>query len=118
MRLSVLLIEPDLSTLDIMADMVTALGHRAIGVLTTAMAIGALQAIKVDVAIIGLAPDDPDGIAIAALAKSHQPGIKTVVSSGKHVSRIAMPTIDAFLNKPFSIDDMRKTLQALYPGDR
>jgi DNA-binding response OmpR family regulator len=72
-----------------------------------------LRGVWFDVMVVSLASDDPDGQNIAWEAKALQSHLKVVVVSGIPRTGTLDSTVDAFLQKPFTLDQINAVVKTL-----
>lgn len=121
MPVSVLVVEKDAMTRDTIAYMLDTLGYIAVPVEDEELASRVLESVFVDVMIISLRLGDPDGTGIASEAKRLQRHLNVIVVSGRNPPESLLPSIDAFVQKPFSmwtIDQAIKQVQTSARDDR
>lgn len=113
MRLSVLVVEYELLTLDTICHMVEAAGHLAFRAATQEMALAILDGIRIDVVVTSLALGHViDGLAFAATIKESRPGVAVLLSSGSDTLRLSSyPQIDGFIRKPFGVNAIAHALK-------
>jgi DNA-binding response OmpR family regulator len=112
---SVLVVESDPLTRLTLVYMLDALKYRVIDAKDHDIALNMLRGVWFDVMIVSLASNDPDGQSIAWEAKALQSHLKVVVASGISRARTLDSTVDAFLQKPFSLDQIDAVVKTLLP---
>lgn len=112
MKHSILLVDHDVPARSAVAQMVEVLGYHAIGVAHAELALGVLNAVMVDVLLVGWLPDD-DLAALVAIARRTQPGLKVVAAFERSLSIPGAPAIDAFIHTPFSLRELKNVLRTL-----
>lgn len=112
MRLSVLVVECELLTLDTVCHMVEAAGHLAFRATTKERALAILDGIRIDVVVTNLALERViDGLALASAAKEAQPDVAVLLVSGNDNQGLhSYPQIDAFIRKPFGLSALVEAL--------
>lgn len=85
----------------------------AVGVETSSRAFEVLQGVRVDVLLIGLTQCEREGTEIVNAAKNVQPGLKVIVASGIGQWLSSYPSVDLFLRKPFSLDQLHVAMDQL-----
>ena len=113
---AVLLIESDDLTRESIAYMLEVLKYRVTAVDTTEAALGALGGVFFDALIISLEKNDLDGSVIAMEAKKVQKQLKVVVVSGREPPEILRPFTDAFVRKPFSLQEIQDAVSRVLAG--
>lgn len=69
---------------------------------------------KFDIVFTDLAMDQMDGLEVAKQVKSQAPEVIVVLVSGYTSESCDQPNIDAILNKPFFLSDLRQCLGCFY----
>jgi len=113
MRAYVLVVERDLQTREIIRDMLNICSHTAFCVATMSMALKVLGAIQFDAIVMSpgaLALGEPS---YGVEAKRKQPKIKVIMASASPMPEFLLPPIDAFVQKPFSIQSIDQALQTV-----
>lgn len=103
MTVTVLVVEHDALTRETITCMLGTMKYATVGVESAEQAFRVLESVMIDVAVVGLKLGDPDGADLAGKLKARQQGIKAVVVSGRHAPERSGPLVDAFLQKPFSL---------------
>lgn len=88
-------------------------GYIAAGVETTSRAFDVLHGVRVDAMFIGLTQCEHEGMETINTAKRLQPGLKVLVASGSVQWASTYPSVDLFLRKPFSLDQLSTALDQL-----
>lgn len=115
MTTSVLVVEKDPLTRETITYMLEAMKYTAVGVEDGKAAMDVLDAVHFHVMIVSLAIDDPDGVTIAESAKANQSGIKVIVVSGKRAPDHLNFCVDEFVQKPFSLGQIRDAITRVLP---
>lgn len=110
MRAYILVIERDLLLRETIIDLLTALGHVAIGTSSTVRGINLLKRLGFDVLITSPGATLIGEPSYALDAKKIQPHLKVVLAAGLDSPEFAELAIDAFIQKPFSILTLAQTL--------
>lgn len=111
MTICVLVIEQNPLTREALLCMLDWMKHAAVPVKGLDQALRLLEAVKIDVAIISLNSDDPDGVILAELIKASQRGIKLIAVSDVDAPEELGPSIDAFVQKPFSLQEIDQAIR-------
>jgi len=114
---SVLVVEDDALTRLTIAYMVNAMGYRAAEANSHESALGALNGIWFNTIIVAPTPDDPDGRRVAWEAKALQPHIKVIVVSGSGGGHKPAPYVDAFVAKPFTLEQIKTAIVTVQGDD-
>lgn len=115
MPLSILAIEKDELLRQCLLDMVQALDHHAVDAQNVATALDMMPGVWFDIVLLSLPFDDPSGAEFAKRAKTILPLLKVIVIGGGTQQKTPSGVIDAFLNKPFSLDQLDAVIKALRP---
>jgi len=110
MRAYILVIERDLLLRETIIDLLTALGHVAIGTSSPVRGINLLKRLGFDVLITSPGATLIGEPSYALDAKKIQPHLKVVLAAGLDSPEFAELAIDAFIQKPFSILTLAQTL--------
>ena len=116
---TVLLIEDDDMVLDVSRTLLRRLGYRVVSACTGKEALEKTRRHKgaVDLALLDIKLPDMKAIDIYTEMKSARPGLKVIVYSGFSQEGAARELIDAgadaFIQKPFSIQTLSTTLDAV-----
>jgi len=113
MQKFVLVLEEDVTLRDTIISMLEVVGYQANGFSSARQVYDVLDAVKVDVLLISLSLFDLDGVHIAANARNHQQELKVVVADWREIPKQLSPQIDAFLRKPFWIEELHITVEAV-----
>lgn len=113
MPLSILVVEKDPLIRSTIACMLESLQHSVTEVDHAEAALLLLHNARFEIVVVGLSRDDPDGAVIAYEAKALQPELKIIVASGRLQEVDVSPLIDAFQVKPFTIQQIDKTIKLL-----
>lgn len=113
MSFSILIVEPDFPALETHSGMLTATGFRTVSLQTVELALGALQAINIDVAIFSATFEDPHGTDFAIAAKRIQPALKIVVATERNFPERSDPHVDATVHKPFLLPEISSIVRQL-----
>jgi len=111
MRAFILVVERNLLLRQTLIDLLTALGHEALG---TSSAIRGLQLLKnlgFDVLITSPGTTLIEEPSYALEAKKIQPHLKLVIADAIDSPEFSELAIDAFIQKPFSLLALEKTLE-------
>ena len=111
MRAFILVVERNLLLRQTLIDLLTALGHEALG---TSSAIRGLQLLKnlgFDVLITSPGTTLIEAPSYALEAKKIQPHLKLVIADAIDSPEFSELAIDAFIQKPFSLLALEKTLE-------
>jgi len=115
---SVLVVEKDDLARLIIAYMVNAMGYRAAEANSHESALGALNGVWFNTIIVAPAVGDPDGRLVAWEAKALQPHIKVImVSGGGQTNSDAVPYVDAYVAKPFTLEQIKAAIIAVQGRD-
>ncbi len=121
---TVLVVEDDADARATLAAMVTELGYRVVEAENGASALPILQQERpVDILLSDvIMPGGMNGLDLAKAARKRRPDIRVLFVSGYDRMVIAQATRydDSLklLNKPFSLTDLARELQALLPNER
>jgi two-component system chemotaxis response regulator CheY len=120
MGLRVLLIDDSPLTRALIGDMLDAVGHQVVGEAETGQAgIDAYKQLKPDVTTLDVSLPDMDGITVLTELKRIDPAARVVLVTGNDQNRLR-ETADRFkvlfLAKPFSIADLKKTVETAAAG--
>jgi len=113
MRAVILLVEEDRLTRITICDMLMALDYRVFGVNSVARARRVMHALAIDAMIVTTKPSVSIEPAYAAEAKALQPNIKVVLVSPNAALQYLVPSVDAFVLKPFLLETLGNTLIAV-----
>jgi len=111
MRAYILVIERDLLLRETIIDLLTALGHEAIGTSSSVRGINLLKNLGFDVLITSLGATLIAEPSYALDAKKIQPHLKIVVAAGSDSPDFSELAVDAFIHKPFSLFTLSQTLR-------
>jgi DNA-binding NarL/FixJ family response regulator len=92
--------------------------YRTIDTCSSETALSMLLGVWFGTIILCSTRDDLDGRRIAWEAKAIQPHIKTIVISGFERPKHLPPFVDAFVAKPFLVEDILHAVQTLQAGNR
>ena len=108
----ILIVERDPDVGQTVKVMVEATGRRAVNVCTVAAALAELSKKKVDVVMTNRAFMSCDEkISLPWLAKQMQPSVSVVLTSaGDPINLDAVESLDGYLRKPFTIDDIHSVI--------
>jgi CheY-like chemotaxis protein len=122
MRAHVLIVERDVMTRETIIDLLKVLGHLGFGAESPAVGLKMLELVVFDAMMIS-----PDATLVgktsyALEAKQTQPQLKVIMAAAVELPEFLQPPIDAFVQKPFSLLSLMKTLgkipiQSAYPDD-
>jgi DNA-binding NtrC family response regulator len=115
MSFSILLVEPDVLALETTSEMLTFAGFRTVSLQTAELALGALQAINIDVAIFSSGPEDPSGTVFAMAAKRIQPALKVIIGTESSFSERLNTHADATVHKPYVPQEITSLVRQLGP---
>lgn len=113
MRKSILVLERDATLRATLVSMLHALSYNASGFERAQQIYDVLDSVMVNVLVISLESTDLDGVHIATTAKHHQDGLKVVVIDWREPPEKLRPQVDQFLQKPFSIEALRQTIESI-----
>lgn len=117
MPIDVLIVEKDRRARQTFIEMYAEMKYRAAGVDSGEQALDALEGVYFDVMVVSLRMDDPDGKTIAIRAKKLQGQLKVIVVGERRPPPELAPFVDAFVQIPFSLQDMQKSVkQVLLPS--
>ncbi len=111
MPLSTLLVEKDPLTRQAVVYLLDRLEHVPHAFEDLASAAGVLDSVHVDLAILGLGLRDPDGGTVAARFKQVQGDLKVIVVGGRQPPQALLPSIDAWLRKPLSLEALGAAIE-------
>jgi two-component system, cell cycle sensor histidine kinase and response regulator CckA len=116
---NILLIEDEETVMDVCRIMLEKLGYNVIPVLTGTEAVdmGERRDVKFDLALLDIKLPDMEATLVYEALKAFRPDLKVIVYSGYSLEDAAEKLLeagaDAFIQKPFSIDDLAKKLNAV-----
>jgi CheY-like chemotaxis protein len=113
MSLSVLVVEDDPLTRLTIVSMLEALKYRVVDVRDADTALSVLQGVWFDIMVASLKDDAPDEKRVVWEAKALQSHIKVVVVSGAYLEPSLHPSVDAFVLKPFSLDQIDAAIKSV-----
>lgn len=114
---SVLVVEKDKFARLTIAYMVNVMGYRVVEANSHESALGALSGVWFNTTIVSPTQDDPDGRRFAWEAKTLQPHIKVILVSGGGEQHDLAPYVDAFVAKPFTLEQIKAAIVAVQGGD-
>jgi DNA-binding NtrC family response regulator len=107
----VLVAEKDELTRLTILYMLDSLGYVAVGAQDIGEMYHLMEHLVFNLMIVSLTVHDPDGELIASEAKAKQPKLKVIVASGHYPDSPLKPSIDAFIQKPFSVQQMGEAIK-------
>jgi DNA-binding NtrC family response regulator len=114
MRLNILVMERSVSVRDATVHVLTLCNCESVAFGDAATALDALNVIRFDAVVTGMAQGDLDVPKFVNAAKSVQPSLLIVVGSGYRSETAYPQVVDSYVDFPCSLDGMRSALlQAL-----
>lgn len=113
MRAFILVVERDLHTREVVIDMCAALGHLALGASTPFKGLRMLEMMVFQAMVISPGATLLGEPSYAVEAKKIQPDVKVIMAAAVEVPEHLVAPIDAFLQKPFSMIPLMKTLSKI-----
>jgi len=117
MTSTILVVEHNAPTRETITHMLSTMKYAAVGVDNAEQAFRVLESVVIDVAVISLKLDDPDGADLAGELKARQQDIKVVVVSGCEAPERLAPFVNAFVQKPFSLQDIDEAIKEVKAWD-
>ena len=105
-----LLVDDDEGIRDLLRSFVEAIGHESLQACNGEEALGLLRAEPVDVVVTDLHMPVMDGWTFAKSVKETYPKVRIVGVAGKKLSEAMEPLFDAFVGKPFHLDDLQRAI--------
>jgi PAS domain S-box-containing protein len=112
-RQSVLVVDDEDMVRDVLARMVEDLGYQVTAVADgpAALALADHADVELDAVILDLTMPAMGGRAVLAAMRERRPGLPIILCSGYERERDAQPAGDAFLRKPFRIEELEQVLR-------
>lgn len=111
--LAVLVVEREELVREVVTDMLGACDHVAVGMETPELGLKALEGVGFDIMILDLSANDPAAEIVALRAKVIFPNVKIIGMCGRHPRPRLSPGIDAFLMKPFTVEQLKLSISEL-----
>lgn len=113
MRAFILVVERDLQTRETIIDMCAALGYVGLGASTPTKGLKMLEMMVFQVILISPGATLLGEPSYAVEAKKIQPDVKVIMAAAVEVPEHLVAPIDAFLQKPFSMIPLMRTLSKI-----
>jgi DNA-binding NtrC family response regulator len=114
MRAFILVVERNLLLRQTLIDLLTALGHEALGTSSAIRGLKLLKHLGFDVLITSPGTTLIEEPSYALEAKKIQPHLKLVIADAIDSPEFSELAIDAFIQKPFSLLALEKTLEKFF----
>lgn len=114
MRAFILVVERNLLLRQTLIDLLTALGHEALGISSAIRGLKLLKHLGFDVLITSPGTTLIEDPSYALEAKKIQPHLKLVIADVIDSPEFSELAIDAFIQKPFSLLALEKTLEKFF----
>ena len=116
-RRNVLVVDDEDMVRDVLARMVEDLGYEVTAVADgpAALAIAERAEVTLDAVILDLTMPTMGGRAVLVAMRERRPGLPIILCSGYERERDAQPAGDAFLRKPFRIEELEQVLRDVLP---
>lgn len=111
MKRYILLVEHEAVVREATAGMAELLGFHVINVGSADLALGVLNAVMIDVLLLGSLGDEDDRSILAGIARRTQSSIRVVVLHDPRSAHPVVPGSDASLARPFSIQQLGNVLR-------
>jgi|HubBroStandDraft_6_1064221.scaffolds.fasta_scaffold812881_2 CheY-like chemotaxis protein len=114
-RPTVLVVEDEVLIRLLLAEALRDAGCRVVEAACAAEALSVLDASALDILITDVKmPGEVDGLELAARVRQARPGLKVIVTSGHAGPNPAQAVADAFLPKPFALEDVVRRVEILF----
>ena len=108
--MKLLLVDDDKGILGLLRMFVETIGHEPRLAYNGEEALGMLRAESVDVVVTDLHMPVMDGWTLAKSVKEAYPEVRVVGVAGKELSEDMTSSFDAFVGKPFHLDDLERAI--------